>query len=142
MGTNLFLRNIIWAIIIFVLCSVPGDSLPETSMIVIPYFDKMVHFGLFFIMGIFLIAELRYQTKLSRISIAIITFAVVATYGGVIEILQEHYFTNRSGDFLDLCADVAGGITSIFMFPFLKKQKDLLLNRKPFCNYSFLKKIL
>ena len=142
MGINLFLRNIIWAIIIFVLCSVPGDSLPQTSMIEIPYFDKMDHFGLFFIMGIFLIAELRYQTKLSRISIALITFLVIAIYGGAIEILQEHYFIGRSGDFWDLCADVAGGVTSVFMFPFLKKQKDLLLNRKPFCNFSFLKKIL
>lgn len=142
MGMNLFLRNIIWAIVIFVLCSVPGDSLPHTPVIEIPHFDKIVHFGLFFVMGIFLIAELRYQTKLSRINIALITFAVIATYGGVIEILQEHYFTNRSGDFWDLCADAAGGITSVFMFPFLKKQKDLLLNRKPFCNYSFLKKIL
>ncbi len=142
MGMNLFLRNIIWAIVIFVLCSIPGDNLPQTSMIQIPHFDKMVHFGLFFIMGIFLIAELRYQTKLTRISIAFITFVVIAFYGGAIEILQEHYFTNRSGDFWDLFADVAGGITSVFMFPFLKKQKDLLLNRKPFCNYSFLKKIL
>jgi len=139
---NLFLRNIIWAIVIFILCSIPGDNLPHTSMIEIPYFDKMVHFGLFFIMGIFLIAELRYQTKLSRISIAFITFALITIYGGVIEVLQENYFTNRSGDFWDLCADVAGGITSVFMFSFLKKQKDLLLNRKPFCNYSFLKKIL
>lgn len=139
---NLFLRNIIWAIVIFVLCSVPGNSLPQSSMVEIPYFDKMVHFGLFFIMGIFLIAELRYQTKLSRISIAFITFALITIYGGAIEVLQENYFTNRSGDFWDLCADVAGGITSVFMFPFLKKQKDLLLNRKPFCNYSFLKKIL
>jgi VanZ family protein len=139
---NLFLRNIIWAIIIFILCSLPGESLPQTSMIQIPHFDKMVHFGLFFIMGIFLIAELSYQTKLSRISIAFITFAVIAFYGGAIEVLQENYFSNRSGDFWDLCADIAGGITSVFMFPFLKKQKDLLLNRKPFCNYSFLKKIL
>ncbi len=139
---NLFLRNIIWAIVIFVLCSIPGNSLPQTSMIGIPHFDKIVHFGLFFIMGIFLIAELTYQTKLSRISIAFITFALITIYGGVIEVLQENYFSNRSGDFWDLCADVAGGITSVFMFSYLKKQKDLLLNRKPFCNYPFLKKIL
>ncbi|MCZ4693701.1 VanZ family protein [Ancylomarina euxinus] len=142
MGINLFIRNIIWAIVIFVLCSVPGDSLPHTSMIEIPHFDKIIHFGLFFIMGIFLIAELRYQTKLNRISIAIFTFLLIAIYGGAIEILQERYFINRSGDIWDLCADVAGGVCSVFMFPILKKQKDLLLNRKPFCNYSFLKKIL
>ncbi len=139
---SLFLRNIIWAIVIFVLCSVPGNSLPETSMFQIPYFDKMVHFGMFFIMGIFVVSELRFQTKLRRRTIALITFLLITLYGGLIEILQERYFINRSGDIWDLCADVAGGIIAVLMFPFLKKQKDLLLNRKPFCNYSFLKKIL
>ena len=139
---HLFIRTIIWAIVIFVLCSIPGDDLPQASMIQIPHFDKMIHFGLFFIMGIFLISELRYQTKLSRMSIALIVFAAIAIYGGVIELLQEKYFINRSGDFWDLCADAAGGATSVFVFPFLKKQKDLLLNRKPFNKYSFLKKIL
>jgi len=142
MGTNLLIRNILWAIVIFVLCSVPGDSLPHTSMVSIPYFDKMVHFGLFFIMGILLISELKYQTKLGTFSITIIIFAIVAVYGGTIEILQEHFFINRSGDFWDLCADIAGGVCSVPMYAFLKKQKDLLLNRKPFCNYSFIKKIL
>jgi len=142
MAANLLIRNIIWAIIIFVLCSMPGDSLPQTSMVQIPHFDKMVHFGLFFVMGILLISELRYQTKLGTYHIATVVFVVVAVYGGTIEILQEHFFINRSGDFWDLCADVTGGLCSVAMYPVLKKQKDLLLNRKPFCNYSFLKKIL
>jgi len=142
MGINLLIRNILWAVIIFILCSVPGDSLPHTSMIQIPYFDKMVHFGLFFIMGILLISELKYQTNLGTSSIIIIVFAIVAVYGGSIEVLQEHFFINRSGDFWDLCADIAGGLCSVPMYAILKKQKDLLLNRKPFCNYSFIKKIL
>ena len=120
----------------------PGDSLPQTPMVEIPHFDKMVHFGLFFIMGIFLVSELKYQTKLGTFQVAAVVFSVVAVYGGTIEILQEHFFINRSGDFWDLCADVAGGFCSVLMYPTLKKQKDLLLNRKPFCNYSFLKKIL
>jgi len=111
-------------------------------MIQIPYFDKMVHFGLFFIMGILLISELKYQTNLGTSSIIIIVFAIVAVYGGSIEVLQEHFFINRSGDFWDLCADIAGGLCSVPMYAILKKQKDLLLNRKPFCNYSFIKKIL
>jgi len=142
MGINLLIRNIIWAIIIFVLCSIPGDNLPHTSMIEIPYFDKMVHFGLFFVMGILLISELKYQTNLGTLSITLIIFAIVAVYGGAIEVLQEHFFINRSGDFWDLCADITGGICSVPMYAILKKQKDLLLNRKPFCNYSFIKKIL
>lgn len=142
MAANLLIRNIIWAIIILVLCSMPGDSLPQTSMIEIPHFDKIVHFGLFFIMGILLVSELKYQTNLGTFQIAAVVFALIAVYGGTIEILQEYFFINRSGDLWDLCADVAGGFCSVPIYPILKKQKDLLLNRKPFCHYSFLKKIL
>ncbi len=142
MKRKLFWRNILWAIIIFVLCSIPGDDLPKTSMIGIPHFDKMVHFGMFFIMGIFLIAELRYQTKFKKAIRVGIALSLIAIYGGFIEYLQQNFFTNRSGDYWDLIADVLGGIFAVIMYPWVKKQKDLLLNRKPFNQISFLKKIL
>lgn len=142
MKFKLFWRNIIWALIVFVLCSIPGDDLPKTSAIHIPHFDKIVHFGMFFIMGIFLMAELQIQTRLKQFHIVIITVGLIALYGGAIEYMQQHYFTNRSGDYVDLAADVLGGIFAVILFPFLKKQKDLLLNRKPFSEISFLKKIL
>ncbi|NOU61567.1 VanZ family protein [Marinifilum caeruleilacunae] len=142
MKFKLFWRNIIWALIVFILCSIPGDDLPKTSAIHIPHFDKIVHFGMFFIMGIFLLAELNFQTRLKQIHIALITLFLIAAYGGGIEYLQQHYFTNRSGDYVDLAADILGGVFAVILFPWLKKQKDLLLNRKPFSEISFLKKIL
>jgi len=142
MNTKLFWRNVLWAIVIFILCSVPGDNLPKTSMIAIPHFDKIVHFGMFFIMGIFLFAEFSIQTRLKRFSIVVIVLCLIAIYGGFIEYLQQNYFVNRSGDYGDLFADVFGGIVAIIIYPWLKKQKDLLLNRKPFSEISFLKKIL
>ena len=142
MKNKLLWRNIIWAIIIFVLCSIPGNDLPKTSALSIPHFDKIVHFGMFFVMGIFLFSEISIQTKLKRISITSIILLMIAIYGATIEYLQQNYFINRSGDYLDLLADVLGGIIAVIMYPWLKKQKDLLLIRKPFCKMSFLKKIL
>lgn len=142
MNTKLFWRNILWAIVIFILCSIPGNDLPKTSMITIPHFDKIVHFGMFFIMGIFLFAELSIQTNLKRITITGITIFLIAIYGGLIEYLQQNYFINRSGDYWDLTADILGGAFAIIMYPWLKKQKDLLLNSKPLNKISFLKKIL
>jgi VanZ family protein len=142
MYNKLFWRNILWAIIIFILCSIPGDDLPKTSLITIPHFDKIVHFGMFFIMGIFLFAELSIQTNLKRISITGIILLLITTYGGLIEYLQQNYFVHRSGDYWDLTADILGGVFAIIMYPWLKKQKDLLLNRKPFNKISFLKKVL
>ncbi|WP_372755181.1 VanZ family protein [Labilibaculum sp.] len=142
MKTKLLWRNILWAIVIFVLCSIPGDDLPKTSIIVIPHFDKIVHFGLFFVMGIFLFAELSFQTKFKQITISAIILLLIAIYGSLIEYLQQNYFIHRSGDYWDLLADVFGGIMAIILYPRLKKQKDLLLNSKSFSKLSFLKKIL
>lgn len=142
MNNKLFWRNVLWAIVIFVLCSIPGNDLPKTSLIAIPHFDKIVHFGMFFVMGIFLFAELSIQTKLKQIPIIGIILLLIAIYGGLIEYLQQNYFIHRSGDYWDLAADILGGIFAIIMYPWLKKQKDLLLNRKPFNKISFLKKIL
>jgi VanZ family protein len=142
MKIKLFWRNILWAIVIFILCSIPGDDLPKTSAINIPHFDKIVHFTLFFIMGIFLFAELNFQTRLKHLKIAGIILSLIAFYGGLIEYLQQNYFTNRSGDYWDLMADIFGGIIAILLYPWLKRKKDLLLNRKPFSKLSFLKKIL
>jgi len=116
-----FWRNIIWAAIIFILCAVPGDELPKTNAIQIPHFDKIVHYGMFFIMGIFLMAEFRIQTKLKRVTILIISILLIGIYGGAIEFLQQNYFVNRSGDYMDLLADILGSITGIFFFVFLTR---------------------
>ena len=61
---SLLWRNIIWAGVIFFLCAIPSDSIPDPKLN-IPHLDKVVHFGMFFIMSIFLCSELRYQTRLS-----------------------------------------------------------------------------
>jgi VanZ family protein len=142
MWNKFLIRNIIWAIVIFILCAIPGKDLPETTLVRIPHFDKIVHFGMFFIMGIFLYSELSIQTSLNRGKKIWISLSIIISYGAIIEYLQENYFISRSGDYVDLLADAFGGFIAVLMYPFLKKQKDLLLNSKPLNQISFLKRIL
>ena len=84
---SLLWRNIIWAGVIFFLCAIPSDSIPDPKLN-IPHLDKVVHFGMFFIMSIFLCSELRYQTRLSLRKIYLIAIGVSFIYGGLIEVLQ------------------------------------------------------
>ena len=111
---SLLWRNIIWAGVIFFLCAIPSDSIPDPKLN-IPHLDKVVHFGMFFIMSIFLCSELRYQTRLSLRKIYLI------------EVLQFKYF-NRGGDWWDLFADVLGGVAGCLLYPTAKKQKDKLVD--------------
>ncbi|MEI3421455.1 MAG: VanZ family protein [Butyricimonas faecihominis] len=87
----------------------------------------MVHFGMFFIMSIFLCSELRYQTRLSLRKIYLIAIGFSFIYGGLIEVLQFKYF-NRGGDWWDLFADVLGGVAGCLLYPTAKKQKDKLVD--------------
>lgn len=115
------IRNIAWAIVIFILCTLPGQDIPDPHLN-IPHLDKMVHWGMFFIMALLLCNELEYQTRFSLRKIFLISVSVIFLYGGIIEILQEHFF-NRSGDVLDLLADVAGGIIGCLLYPTAKRLK-------------------
>lgn len=114
----LFVRNIIWAAVIFVLCALPAEDIPDPH-IDIPHLDKVVHFGMFFILALLLCNELEYQTRFTLRKIYITTVCIAFLYGGLIEILQQHFF-NRSGDILDLLADVTGAVIGCVVYPIVK----------------------
>lgn len=120
----LLFRNIIWALVIFVLCAIPGKDIPNPHW-VFPHIDKIVHFGMFFVMAILLCSELEYQTRLSWRKIYLTTISIAFIYGEIIELLQEYFF-NRSGDILDLLADVFGAIIGCLIYPYLKRWRNNL----------------
>lgn len=106
--------NIVWVLIILILCIMPGKDIPNTHLD-IPHLDKVVHFGMFFILSLLLTYRLDLRSILGRKQIYIISLVTAFLYGGCIEILQ-HYFFDRSGDFWDLLADVLGGIAGGFCY--------------------------
>lgn len=108
--------NIIWVVIIFVLCAMPSQDIPDPG-INIPHLDKMVHFGMFFIMSLLICYRYEHSNWKTIYKIAI-GFSFL--YGGLIEILQ-HYFFNRGGDVWDLLADIIGGVAGCLSFPTIKK---------------------
>ena len=51
------LANILWVVIIFILCAMPSDDIPDPHWN-IPHLDKVVHFGMYFVLSILLIFPL------------------------------------------------------------------------------------
>lgn len=130
-----------WSILILVLCTLPGEKLPENGFH-IPYLDKIVHFILFYVLGIFVCSELKFQTKFSSRKVAIITILLVSLYGALIELLQHYVFVYRSGEYLDLFADILGGFIGVLTYRGIKTIKDKMIAKKPLNKYPILKKIL
>jgi VanZ family protein len=130
MVKKLSIIGLIWIALIFFLCSIPGNSLPAEPGI--PYFDKLVHAGLYFFMTIFILPVLDLSRNIIiRKTSVFIVILITAAYGGFIEIAQEHWFVNRSGDIKDFLSDIAGSILGIAFYHLILK-KILRLNFKKY----------
>ncbi len=118
---KLLFISLFWATLILLLCFIPGNALPKTPAI--PYLDKFIHLGLYFILSVFLIpvfdfSHHKYISKAAPFIIILIT----CFYGGIIEIAQEKWFINRSGDIVDFYSDLAGGLLAIIVYYILVKR--------------------
>jgi VanZ family protein len=106
--------TIMWAAVIMVLCLMPQSDLPKSRFFdMIPFFDKIVHFGLFFILSILLSNEHRlYQRKISAF---FLLFSLCFIYGFSIEVMQKLFTTDRHFEWMDGFADGIGSFTGLLL---------------------------
>ena len=96
---------IVWTIIIFVGCSMPGSNLPKVHLF--NQFDKVVHFSFFFFFFIFWYSYRQYALLFILLAIA---------YGFGIEFYQKFCVTGRNFDVWDGLADSAGALFAYFIW--------------------------
>ena len=112
-------QPLIWTILILVLCLMPKSAEPPPFWLsLIPHFDKIVHFGLYAVLGF-----LWYQSNKQKHSplFFVLVFFYCFTLGGAIELIQP--YVGRTKELMDLIADILGGIMGIacfYLFLFLK----------------------
>lgn len=120
---NLFLISFIWAIIILIVCGLPGESLPDPGRLWFPHFDKLVHMGLYFPLAFFLVAEFALSKKVFLRKYAVfLTLLLVFIYGGFIELSQEYLFVDRSPEWADVLSDLIGAILAISLYYLVGKR--------------------
>lgn len=91
---------------------------PDENPIIIPYFDKIVHFTMFFTFSFLFILENRITgDKKWKEPLPLILLAVVFTalFGGLIEIIQGELTDYRSADIFDWYSDLAGSLTAVIL---------------------------
>ena len=97
----------LWAALILVLTSVPGSSVPDGPA----GLDKLVHFGLYAVLGALATRALLERApatlpSLARLLLGIACFALL-------DELHQQLVPGRSADARDLVADVAGAAIAI-----------------------------
>ncbi|MBI3510407.1 MAG: VanZ family protein [Bacteroidetes bacterium] len=119
-----YLSTFLWALVILILCGIPGKDIPHISFLELLSFDKWVHAGIFFVLVIFFIRSNRLQEKNKYVKANAVFIAVGLSipYGGLIEIMQGTLFVGRSADFYDFIANSAGCFMAALTYPFISKK--------------------
>lgn len=125
------LISILWALFILFLCLIPGDDINKYNRIDVPYLDKLIHFILYWILGILLVSTIRRSLLFQKKPFAAYTIVIILAvlYGGLIEILQSYSIFSREPDVYDFIANGVGVIFGFFSYFFLKKIVSKLYNR-------------
>jgi VanZ family protein len=114
--------TIIWTSVILVLCFLPSNKFPDSDWFALLKFDKLVHFGMYFLLYVLL----RYEVFIKRINkpyeeFFILTYCVF--WAGVSELIQEFFIPTRFGDIYDFIANSAGIIVGSITWRLWLKNK-------------------
>ncbi len=107
-----------WALFILVLCGIPGRDIPHISFLELLSFDKFVHAGVFFVLILLTVRGSVLQTRflfLSQYPI-VISGLLCVLYGGILELLQDAVFEERSADLYDFIANSFGVLIGLILY--------------------------
>jgi len=114
---------ILWALIIFILCVIPGKDIPTISFLELLSFDKFVHACFFFGLILFTIRGFLLQTNFIKLqqSAKPIAFAICVIYGGSLEIIQGTLCVGRTASVYDFIADSFGAVLGLLFYKWMEK---------------------
>lgn len=121
MKIKLFWKPILWLALICYGLFVPASSLPTKSLFgMIPHFDKLVHFALFFVFCLLLLRPFK-KLKLKPFVLAPLSSVLL---GALLEVAQRYFTSSRSSDVYDFFANTLGILfATVFFFLFVSGRK-------------------
>ncbi len=106
---NKYYKSITFAVFITVISLIQFKTAPGSGLFNIPYMDKIVHFFLYGVLSFLMLRDSGRELKLITYIIIIL---LCLSFGGIIELIQISQ-PGRSGEILDLMANVTGSIIAI-----------------------------
>jgi VanZ family protein len=114
----------LWALLILILCGIPGRDIPHISFLELLSFDKFVHAGIFFVLVLLTIRGFLLQTMIRflQTNAKIIATTLCIIYGGLLEVMQGTLFQERSADVFDFIANSFGVIVGLMMYAIIENK--------------------
>lgn len=98
-----------WTLLIFILCFLPGNELPNLK---IPFIDKWAHIILFAVFAFLWMCAYPSSSFTQLVLVVIVT----VFDGWLVEYIQGHYVSGRFQDDMDTLADAVGGVVGAIIF--------------------------
>jgi VanZ family protein len=119
------IAGISWAVFIFILCAIPGYSIPHYEWADLLSLDKLIHTFLFAVLSVLLIRGFKKQYRFTFLRSKTIPFVLLfcIAYGGLLELMQNYCFIDRSGSWFDFIANIIGSLSGNFIFKYFLKEK-------------------
>ena len=114
-----FIVLAVWTLTVILLLVIPlGRDLPGSG---IRYFDKIAHFGMFFVTGFLSVYAFGFLSKLLPRLIFSMIFGAVLSLGTE---LGQSFISYRTASPFDLLADIVGLVFGLFAFALLYMWKE------------------
>ncbi len=113
---NIF--SILVALLLLYLSLANPERFAKSELTRIQNIDKIVHFGMYFIMMSVIIIE--HRKSLRNPANLFLMALIPLSYGVLMEILQLTLTSTRSGDFYDALFDAAGVMASVLLWLLIK----------------------
>ena len=109
----LYLPLALYWIIIFILTSLPGNSIPK---MILGFSDKAKHLGAYLVLSFLLNFALHFQKKYKLINkySASSTFMIIFFYG-LLDEIHQIFVPGRYFEWLDFLSDLIGGLIGILL---------------------------
>lgn len=102
----------IFSIFILVVSLIPIDFQSTPKIFLFPGFDKLVHAGMYSALVFLLLIEILRNQEVNAYSIMLMP-SLVFIYSVLIEIIQHYLIASRSGEVLDIAANLGGTIIGV-----------------------------
>lgn len=112
MKLTYFWKPLLWLAIICYALFIPAGDLPIKPFLKIPHFDKMVHFGLFFVFCLLLLRPLK-RLHLNHYLLAPLISLILSA---ILEFSQHVLSNSRSSDIKDFIANSLGVLAAVMFF--------------------------
>lgn len=106
--------SVIWALIIFGLCSMPGQHIPSFKLLEMLSFDKWVHAGIFFVLCCLIFFSIVQKNGSKTLIYVFCLLAIL--YGSSLEVMQYYFFSQRTADWYDIIANSMGCVFALLFY--------------------------